>query len=284
MPTTRKHSKDILENEFLCDIQKDVSLPWKTKHTGIDKVTTEDSDKEQGPAKTISMLENRIRQLEIELMMTKGDTQMAKNNGKSGPMEKIGVSEKNEKLTSGYEIKNQANVINRILWPHGFLSKLQQVTCTDADRLDPEAFLFGYMEILLQMKGTAEFKGRLIHLKQVMWHSILHGWDSARNFHYQVLQELELGNINWQDQSDMALLSLSAVHEKSNKHTSDQKVDISPQVGNEDSSIYCFFYNTDENGCRFVKSESGCKKLHACSSCGSRGFLNSHPAFECWKC
>ena len=46
---------------------------------------------------------------------------------------------------------------------------------------------------------------------------------------------------------------------------------------------FCATTTIFQNGCRFEKTDEGCKKLHACSSCGVKGFLNKHSALECKK-
>ena len=50
----------------------------------------------------------------------------------------------------------------------------------------------------------------------------------------------------------------------------------------ERRSIICNLYNFDAAGCRYER-EGGCKKLHACSYCAEKGFLNKHKALECRK-
>ena len=197
-------------------------------------------------------------------------------------------------LKSGYEMKSQEEVINHILWPHGFLNKLQNITDTNPDSLSMDAFMYGYASILLQMKDSQEQKGRLQHLQQVMWHSLNHGWKTARDFHYQVLRELEMGNISWDDQHDMLMFSLASAHEKQSRpgrafiNTSMRsafkpKIEESVQDDCRDCSIFCFFFNHEPMGCRFEKTIDGCKKLHACSLCAIKGFYNKHRALDCRK-
>ena len=90
---------------------------------------------------------------------------------------------------------NHTEVVRKVVWPLGFLSKLQNYTDVKRDSLNIEAFFYGFMSILLQVKDETEMKGRLHHAKQVLLHSIHHGWSSARGFHYQVLRDIDIGNI-----------------------------------------------------------------------------------------
>ena len=100
---------------------------------------------------------------------------------------------------SGYDISNQAIIVNKVNLPHGFISRLKNFTTTKLDQLSMEAFFYGYFSVLMQVDDR-ESHCRLGHAKQILWHCIHHGWDSAREFHYQVLQELECGNLRWDDQ------------------------------------------------------------------------------------
>ena len=208
------------------------------------------------------------------------------------------VDGKQPTLKSGYDMKNQAKILNEVRWPHGFLSKLQHVTNIKPDGLSIEAFVYGYMTILLQTKDEQEMKGRLQHARQLMWHSLMHGWSSARSFHYQVLRELEMDNFTWADQNKMAMMSLSAAHENSNSLGTNRAVAVTNRVrperpsyrseegpvnSSDRRSVCCYLYNNDVDGCRFEKTAEGCKKLHACSICVAKGFLNRHPAKECRK-
>ena len=43
-------------------------------------------------------------------------------------------------LKSGYDIGNQSEVIKKVLWPHGFLSKLRNFTNIKPDHLNVEVF------------------------------------------------------------------------------------------------------------------------------------------------
>ena len=115
-----------------------------------------------------------------------------------------------DNIKSGYDIKKQAPVLNVVSWPHGFLGQVQNITNIGPDKLFIEAFLYGYFVILLHVQDNAEIKGRMLHAKQLMSHTMLYGWESARNFHYAVLREIEIGNFGWSDQSAMQLLALSA--------------------------------------------------------------------------
>jgi hypothetical protein len=204
------------------------------------------------------------------------------------------LSGKRTNLKSGYDVKNQAEVIHKVQWPHGYVSKLQHITDIKPDNLSVDTFFYGYMTILLQTRDESELKGRLQHARQLLWHSILHGWSSARAFHYQVLRELEMGNFSWTDQNEMALISLSAAHERSNtsstSHTAAKSFNRSKQDNKADDntsadrrSICCYGYNNSSSGCKFGKSGEGCKKLHACSSCATKGFFNKHSALNCKK-
>ena len=192
---------------------------------------------------------------------------------------------------SGYDISCQAEVVNKVLWPHGFVSKLQQYTDIKPDNISMEAFFYGFFAILLQINDDKEKKGRLHHAKQVLWHSLHHGWTSARNFHYQVLRDIEIGSISWDDLQEMQVLALAAA--EGTFRTGYQKISLTPGTAekqDDDAAVVkqptmcCFLYNNDENGCKFEREAGHCKKLHACSSCAKKGYFHQHrAAFDCKK-
>jgi hypothetical protein len=204
-------------------------------------------------------------------------------------------------LKSGYDIKNQAPVVRSVGWPHGYLAQIQNIVSTKPDELTFEAFFFGYISILLQRLDPAEHHGRLQHAKQVLIHSMRHGWQSARAFHYQIVREIEVGNLSWSDQSMMQMIALSVASTSSRstsqsgqaptgqarqhlKFNKDDRNASDSSNSTDKRSIICYLYNNDESGCKFDKSENGCKKLHACSSCAAKGFFNKHhAAFDCKK-
>ena len=188
---------------------------------------------------------------------------------------------------SGYDIKVHENIQKRVSWPHGYLSKIQFATNTEPDNLDVNAFVYGYAAILMSVSDKEEIEGRLVHLKQIMWHAINNSWKSAREFHYAVLREIEVGNISWNDEYKMGMLSLSAAHQKqmpSRNATSAIKTNQNESAQTQVvRSICCKSYNYDDDGCYYEKSGGSCKKLHACSSCEKNCFYNKHKATECKK-
>ena len=199
-------------------------------------------------------------------------------------LQRDGKNSKSSK--SGYDIKVHENIRNKVLWPHGFLSKLQFITNTEPDNLNMDAFIYGYTAILLSLSGKhEELEGRLRHLKQIMWHCINHNWKSAREFHYSVVREIEVGNMIWSDEYKMGMMSLAAVHQKQPYARNASKtfqVYGSQEEDHYPRSMCCKPYNYSAEGCNFEKSGT-CKKLHACCLCEKKGFFNKHKATECKK-
>ena len=76
------------------------------------------------------------------------------------------------------------------------------------------AFLYGYFEIL-NMEGITmyEQKLRIQHGILLMNHMIMHGWPSARIFHYNVLRAIEQGNLSWDDEAQIHMISMAAAQE-----------------------------------------------------------------------
>ena len=202
-------------------------------------------------------------------------------------------------LKSGFDVSSQVEIVKKVKWPHGFCNKIANFTNTTPENLSMEAFFYGFFEILLcALEDESELIGRLTHGKQVLWHTIHHNWRSAREFHYQVLREIEVGNLEWTDIQEMQILSLSAAEgsgkvEKSNVEANtkgllptreSEVISSSSTTGDvgKQATIFCYLYNNDESGCRFEKELGQCKKLHACSTCATKGFLNRHrAAFDC---
>lgn len=193
-------------------------------------------------------------------------------------------------LKSGFDIVNQTTSVVTEKWPHGFCDKIRNYTNIKPDELDIQAFFYGYCEILQTVLGDpVELYGRIMHAKQVLKHSMHNGWESARDFHYLVLRDLEIGNLSWGDLQSMQILSLSSaegVKKTAPKKRYDTPYD-SANRGNQNlkqnkfASIFCYMYNNVDAGCKFEK-QGQCKKVHACSKCGENGFVINHrAAFEC---
>ena len=142
------------------------------------------------------------------------------------------------------------------------------------------------------MSNPIASRGRLEYLKQLLEHSIDHGWSSAHSFHYQVLKDIEVGNMTWDDHSKMLLKGLSAacsavsttkyMHSSHATFTSQQQATSqisAATVGpmdyskSTDKPILCALFNIEASGCRYNKLPGGCKKLHMCSICARRDFL-----------
>ena len=190
-------------------------------------------------------------------------------------------------LKSGFEIKNQFKVQHEVKWPHGHIGPISHLRSVKPEYLDMDTFLYGYFMILNLDLPAAELKGRLQHGKQLLYHSILHGWESARLFHYKVLFAMELSNLEWSDEERMMLLSMSAAQEGQllNQNSNSQAsvlnaVPVTP-VKKKERSITCYSYNYDPNGCKYEQNDGGCKKLHACMICAERGYYNRHTALKC---
>ena len=326
MPQTRRNVKDNMDNDFVYEMPKKPSR--STKNPVSTNVTSSaDSGKSSvnisslPPAsdirspdilRSIRALEQRILELESEhtmkeiMMMSRnqgaqvsddrasqGDTSAKASQDDSASIPSVGLAcntQSHGKIKSGYSIMDHTEVVRIVLWPHGFLSTLQNYTDVKPDSLNIEAFFHGYMSILLQVQDETERKGRLHHAKQLLWHSIHHGWSSARGFHYQVLRDIEVGNITWGDLQEMQALALASAEGSSSSvrkrpfSSKKQEVNVaSSDSTNKQSAIFCYLYNNDENGCRYEKEFGHCKKLHACSSCAMKGFLNKHRALECRK-
>jgi hypothetical protein len=163
---------------------------------------------------------------------------------------------------------------------------------TKPEQISIEAFMYGFFMILGLELDEVELRGRIDHGKLLLHHAVLHGWPSARRYHYKVLWAMEHENLSWQNREQMWLLSMSAAQESNhangtlsnstvnNTHmaASNKKTDI------HNKSIFCYLFNNDATGCKFEKTAEGCKKLHACSACAEKGFFNKHrSAFDCRK-
>ena len=297
------------------------------KETGIKTPHGEEKSPNLNILSSISELEKRIHELECnEIMMQKQKSEVPArlSSQKMLSMKDIANSEAyaptcidreeeddaigkqspiKSKIKSGYEVHNQMDIIKKVLWPHGFLNKIQHVANVKPDHLSPESFIYGYSAILLQMQtfDPQELRGRIMHLQQIMWHAIMNDWPSARSFHYQVLREIESGNMGWSDQQDMMMMSLTSAHENinhgkaqptgTNSYGSNMWKDFNTvrqnftEGGNDGTgrSIFCNMFNYSEDGCKFEKGIDGCKKLHACVLCAKKGFFNKHKAMDCNK-
>ena len=200
-------------------------------------------------------------------------------------------------LKSGYELKTQFTVKKEIRWPHAHLGPIQHMCSIKPENLDILAFFYGYFMILgLDLIPQSELKGRIEHGKQILSHAMVHGWKSARRYHYTCLWAMEHENLHWEDKAQLLLLSLSAANEKNmgasniaevvshgtSYHAAQQSsIGNTPARDDRKKSILCYSYNLNADGCRYEQSPTGCKKLHACAKCAEKGLFVRHPARDC---
>jgi hypothetical protein len=192
------------------------------------------------------------------------------------------------KMKSGFDLNNQFEVRREVRWPHAHIGPIRHLFLqAKADTITIEPFMYGFFMILNMDIGDKELRGRLAHGKQLMYHAALHGWASARRYHSAVLWAMEHENLDWHNSEQMMLLSMAAVQESSvpSRTTFNSPLATRKPPGSSDrqKSIICYLYNNDKHGCKFEKSAEGCKKLHACSLCADKGFYNGHTAFDCKK-
>ena len=143
------------------------------------------------------------------------------------------------------------------------------------------------MCILLQVTDDVQLRGRIQHAKQLLWHTIHHGWASARSFHYEVLRDIEAGTMTWNDLQEMQALALAAAESSTSSTVTRKKHKVQEShtsTSDKQPAIFCYLYNNDINGCNNEKEFGQCKKLHACGTCTAKGFLSRHrSAFDCKK-
>ena len=316
MPETRKESsaaaegqvrqkrigsKNHMDSDFVYDVAHSQSkspslMPENNSNQNIGSANSQDL------ANMLATLECRIAELELEKVQTSKSKpgkmtmqDIRETVGQQADVRQLNLpifdelttagqqvpnsfnEELEGKLKSGYDLKTQFKITKEVLWPHTHLGQMQHLCSTKPDELSLESFMYGYFTILNRHLNETERIGRVEHGKQVAYHAVLHGWPSARRFHYKVLWAMEHENLTWKDKEQMTLLSMSAT----------QEANLAPESrtkkNDRSKSIICYFYNNDTSGCKFDKSAEGCKKLHACSLCADKGFLNSHRAFECKK-
>ena len=58
-----------------------------------------------------------------------------------------------KKLKSGYDLKNQQTIKKLTFWPHAFLSDMSALTDTLPDNISLDAFVLGFIRILLSDDG-----------------------------------------------------------------------------------------------------------------------------------
>jgi len=296
-------SKKHMDSDFVYDVANSQTISPSFMSTENNSNQNIGSANSQDFANMLATLECRIAELELEKVQTSKSRKPEKMSmqdirdtiGQQADVRQLNLpifdelptagqqvpnffsEETDGKLKSGYELKTQFKITKEVLWPHAHLGQMQHLCSTNPDELSLEIFMYGYFTILNRQLSETELMGRIEHGKQVAYHAVLHGWPSARRFHYKVLWAMEHENLTWKDKEQMILLSMSATQEVN------MAPESRPKKADRSKSIICYFYNNDTSGCKFDKSAEGCKKLHACSLCAEKGFLNSHRAFECKK-
>lgn len=191
---------------------------------------------------------------------------------------------------SGYEIKAQRKIKKRVKWPHGYCGDLIGTVSKDdlkPDNLTQSLFVLGYVNILNSGISVSERQGRMHHLKTLMNLSITHGWEFARTYHYKLLRCIEYGLVAWSDNIENYMvghLATIVIQDKDSTPVIKSKsssVTASNVKSPSQRTVYCISFNKDEK-CQYDTPDKKCSKLHACKTCGERGWLAyDHSSKEC---
>lgn len=115
--------------------------------------------------------------------------------------------------------------------------------------------------------------------------AIIHGWGHARQFHNSVMQALEFGGHDWQD--DLDHLSYFINNTNSSNTSGASSSNLQGEKSDSDSkiaNIICRSYNLDrsDNGeCAFSREGKVCSKIHMCLFCAKKGLCFKHPEKFC---
>ena len=195
------------------------------------------------------------------------------------------------KIKSGLDLDSQELVRRIIYWPHAFTSELSHCTKTrKATNIDLEAFIFGFVNILLLPDGDVsqqEKQCRLILLKHLMSLAILRGWPQARQLHNCVLQGIETGAVSWSTSwSHLSQLATTAGNSGIDLDTKDDKSRKTEKDQDKVLNIICRSFNADNTQgaeCAYSKEGRTCNKVHVCMSCAKQGLCFRHPERKCTR-
>jgi len=137
-----------------------------------------------------AQVESRLRELGVA-----GDSGSEEDDGKSK------MPGKRNKIKSG-RVRTAADVARIPMeWPHYHVYRGPDRKPAHYDDLSVPEFIMGYMTILLDSPDIN--RDMLMHLRDVMTDTVDYSWDSARNSHAVLLQQMEQGRITWQDRTQV---------------------------------------------------------------------------------
>ncbi len=102
------------------------------------------------------------------------------------------------KLKSGREQTATDVILNRVQWPHYYVTTAEQKP-KKYDALSLSEFVYGYMCILAHEPNVQVQQVMQRHLRELMLDEKQYFWEDVRSFHALVLAGMEAGTHSWMD-------------------------------------------------------------------------------------
>ena len=197
------------------------------------------------------------------------------------------------RVKSGSEMMRLDDIVQPIKWPH-----LQVLNVDGSEQLkfaDLSVFklVAGELEILqeaLDAQGSnehlQELKGRILRLKDTMYFSVLHDFDSAKEYFRQVGLFIERGKANWFTDFNFLAKWLfcgpsASAQPKASPTGGKSSGKSSAHSGERDQfDFICGLFNFRDS-CKFLAQFGKCNRAHVCLNCFKKGSTREHRALDC---
>ncbi len=193
---------------------------------------------------------------------------------------------KGKKLVSGRtQTADSCRPKKTILWPPQEGIYTQDSLAPQYDELSQGQFVAGFLNCVFKAPKN-QTEHRLKHLRDLMVDTVRHPWSKVRSFHAVFLQQIEQGNIKWQDKEEVAALKLQHLYLSGTSAPSPRvKRGATKRVGRAGTARM-----GATKCCAPFNARGGCEKRachgafkHACSYCYkvTGEFFTSHNSLEC---
>ena len=203
-------------------------------------------------------------------LIDKLDDSDTDTEGEDGePMRKRSKGKKNK---SGRNITSEYKVLKKVDWPHFYIYKGQNRKAAEFDKLTLAEFVNGCLAIVQKCKNDTMRESMITHLREMMQDTVVYGFESVREYHGIVLEEMEQKRLTWGDRD--AIQELRRQYAQTSRSTKQEVKSSSPSARTIQT---CTSWNSGL--CRERGDHDG--YAHLCSFCTKLGFKRRHTEKEC---
>lgn len=191
------------------------------------------------------------------------------------------------RLRSGYVQTASDHIRFRVEWPHLNVQRLGGQP-PSYDTLTVQEFVVGYIRTIEKDASLqAQARRHLRYLRELLTEAADYEWVSVKAAHKQVLQDLELGYVRWEDEAQVRETRITALRRASARRASSAPPQQAHRAGApavQPSPCPAYQKSTCSHENDHTSEISGVRLMHICMHCFQvLGKRYPHPEEACMK-